>query len=97
MLTTGSRHSDLQLRNDLLVITTLIAENPKSLLIVSTETRIACWKHPAACIRRLAVCNVPLQLAENCVFQESLFAKQLVVLATFPEREARLPFKHSAL
>nr|XP_040045508.1 cilia- and flagella-associated protein 69-like isoform X2 [Gasterosteus aculeatus aculeatus] len=55
MLTTGSRHSDLQLRNDLLVITTLVAENPKSLLI------------------------------------ESLFAKQLVVLATFPELKSHSP------
>lgn len=32
----GFRHSDLQLRNDLLVITTLIAESPNPLLIVST-------------------------------------------------------------
>ncbi|KAM8839889.1 cilia- and flagella-associated protein 69 isoform 1-T1 [Spinachia spinachia] len=55
MLTNGSRHSDLQLRNDLLVITTLIAENPKSLLI------------------------------------ESFFAKQLVVLATFPELKSYSP------
>ncbi|XP_034532195.1 cilia- and flagella-associated protein 69-like [Notolabrus celidotus] len=48
-LTNASRHSDLELRNDLLVITTLIADNPNSFLI------------------------------------ESLFAKQLVALATFPE------------
>ncbi|KAI3358807.1 hypothetical protein L3Q82_015208, partial [Scortum barcoo] len=47
------RQSDLQLRNDLLVIITLIAENPNSLLI------------------------------------ESLFAKLLVVLATFPELKRR--------
>ncbi|KAL6099407.1 cfap69 [Pungitius sinensis] len=55
MLMIGSRDSDLQLRNDLLVITTLIAENPRSLLI------------------------------------ESLFAKQLVVLATFPELKGYSP------
>ncbi|XP_054462555.1 cilia- and flagella-associated protein 69-like [Anoplopoma fimbria] len=54
-LINGSRHSDLQLRNDLLVITTLIAGNPNSLLI------------------------------------ESLFAKQLVVLATFPELKSYNP------
>uniref|UniRef100_UPI0037E9BCAF cilia- and flagella-associated protein 69-like n=1 Tax=Semicossyphus pulcher TaxID=241346 RepID=UPI0037E9BCAF len=54
-LMNGSRQSDLQLRNDLLVITTLISDNPNSLLI------------------------------------ESLFAKQLVVLATFPELESRNP------
>lgn len=36
LLNTGSGHSDLQLRNDLLVITTLIAESPGSQLIVST-------------------------------------------------------------
>lgn len=35
LLLSGSRLSDLQLRNDLLVITTLIAENPNSLLVVS--------------------------------------------------------------
>jgi len=35
-LMNGSRPSDLQLRNDLLVITTLIAESPSCLLIVST-------------------------------------------------------------
>ncbi|XP_033950602.1 cilia- and flagella-associated protein 69-like [Pseudochaenichthys georgianus] len=51
----GFRHSDLQLRNDLLVITTLIAGNPNSLLI------------------------------------ESLFAKQLVVYATFPELKSHNP------
>ncbi|XP_070778157.1 cilia- and flagella-associated protein 69-like [Enoplosus armatus] len=34
-LMNGFRHSDLQLRNDLLVITTFIAENPNSLLIES--------------------------------------------------------------
>uniref|UniRef100_A0A8C8ELQ3 Cilia- and flagella-associated protein 69 ARM repeats domain-containing protein n=1 Tax=Oncorhynchus tshawytscha TaxID=74940 RepID=A0A8C8ELQ3_ONCTS len=34
-LLNGFRHYDFQLRNDLLVITTLIAENPKSPLIVS--------------------------------------------------------------
>ncbi|XP_040909556.1 cilia- and flagella-associated protein 69-like [Toxotes jaculatrix] len=34
-LTNGFRYEDLQLRNDLLVITTLIAENPNSLLIES--------------------------------------------------------------
>ncbi|KAK2830703.1 hypothetical protein Q5P01_018634 [Channa striata] len=34
-LMNGFRHSDLQLRNDLLVITTLIAENPNCLLIES--------------------------------------------------------------
>eukprot|EP00064_Thunnus_orientalis_P018695 superscaffoldBa00004387_g18800 len=34
-LLNGFRHSDFQLRNDLLVITTLIAENPNSLLIVN--------------------------------------------------------------
>ncbi|XP_039977015.1 cilia- and flagella-associated protein 69-like [Xiphias gladius] len=34
-LMNGSRSSDLQLRNDLLVITTLVAENPNSLLIES--------------------------------------------------------------
>ncbi|XP_037650921.1 cilia- and flagella-associated protein 69-like isoform X1 [Sebastes umbrosus] len=34
-LMNGFRHSDLQLRNDLLVIITLIAENPNSLLIES--------------------------------------------------------------
>ncbi|KAK9526497.1 hypothetical protein VZT92_015194 [Zoarces viviparus] len=54
-LMNGSRNSDLQLRNDLLVITTLIAESPSSLLI------------------------------------ESLFAKQLVVLATFPELKSSNP------
>ncbi|XP_034401781.1 cilia- and flagella-associated protein 69-like isoform X2 [Cyclopterus lumpus] len=68
-LMNGSRHSDLQLRNDLLVITTLIAESPSCLLI------------------------------------ESLFAKQLVVLATFPElksynplvRNLKLAYKHEDL
>ncbi|KAF7651997.1 hypothetical protein LDENG_00102730 [Lucifuga dentata] len=35
LLLNGLQHSDLQLRNDLLVITTLIAENPNSLLIES--------------------------------------------------------------
>ncbi|KAI4817886.1 hypothetical protein KUCAC02_011259 [Chaenocephalus aceratus] len=54
-LINGFRHSDLQLRNDLLVITTLIAGNPNSLLI------------------------------------ESLFAKQLVVYATFPELKSHNP------
>ncbi|XP_049458924.1 cilia- and flagella-associated protein 69-like isoform X1 [Epinephelus fuscoguttatus] len=53
-LINGFRHSDLQLRNDLLVITTLITENLNSLI------------------------------------NESLFAKQLVALVTFPEREATL-------
>ncbi|XP_068431375.1 cilia- and flagella-associated protein 69-like isoform X2 [Clinocottus analis] len=54
-LMNSSRHSDLQLRNDLLVMTTLIAGNPSCLLI------------------------------------ESLFAKQLVGLATFPELNSNNP------
>ncbi|KAM9340187.1 cilia- and flagella-associated protein 69 [Symphorus nematophorus] len=54
-LINGSQHSDLQLTNDLLVITSLIAENPNSLLI------------------------------------ESLFAKQLVALATYPELKSHNP------
>ncbi|KAM7373538.1 hypothetical protein PAMP_008381 [Pampus punctatissimus] len=54
-LLNGFRHSDFQLRNDLLVITTLIAENPNSLLI------------------------------------ESLFAKQLMGLITFPELKSHNP------
>ncbi|XP_078123508.1 cilia- and flagella-associated protein 69 isoform X1 [Sander vitreus] len=58
-LMSGFRQSDLQLRNDLLVITTLIAENPNSLLI------------------------------------ESSFAKQLVVLFTFPEMKSHNPLVHN--
>ncbi|XP_032391783.1 cilia- and flagella-associated protein 69 isoform X2 [Etheostoma spectabile] len=58
-LMSGSRQSDLQLRNDLLVITTLIAENPNSLLV------------------------------------ESSFAKQLVVLVTFPEMKSHNPLVHN--
>ncbi|XP_051247267.1 cilia- and flagella-associated protein 69-like isoform X2 [Dicentrarchus labrax] len=58
-LMNGLRHSDLQLTTDLLVITTLIAENPSSLLI------------------------------------ESLFAKQLVVLVTFPEVRSHNPLVHN--
>ncbi|XP_034747692.1 cilia- and flagella-associated protein 69-like isoform X2 [Etheostoma cragini] len=58
-LMSGSRQSDLQLRNDLLVITTLIAENPNSLLV------------------------------------ESSFAKQLVVLVTFPEMKSHSPLIHN--
>ncbi|XP_041665535.1 cilia- and flagella-associated protein 69-like isoform X2 [Cheilinus undulatus] len=54
-LTNGFKHSDLQLRNDLLVITSLLADNPNSLLV------------------------------------ESLFAKLLVVLATFPEVKSQNP------
>uniref|UniRef100_A0A3B4TZU3 Cilia and flagella associated protein 69 n=1 Tax=Seriola dumerili TaxID=41447 RepID=A0A3B4TZU3_SERDU len=55
LLMNGFQHADLQLRNDLLVITTLIAENPNSLLI------------------------------------ESLFAKQLMGLVTFPELKTQNP------
>ncbi|KAM6958962.1 cilia- and flagella-associated protein 69 [Aplochiton taeniatus] len=51
----GYRQYDLQLRNDLLGITTLVAENPESLLI------------------------------------ESLFAKQLILFATFPEVQSHDP------
>ncbi|XP_031151527.1 cilia- and flagella-associated protein 69 isoform X2 [Sander lucioperca] len=58
-LMSGFRQSDLQLRNDLLVITTLIAENPNSLLI------------------------------------ESSFAKQLMVLVTFPEMKSHNPLVHN--
>ncbi|CAJ1082976.1 cilia- and flagella-associated protein 69-like isoform X2 [Xyrichtys novacula] len=58
-LTISSRPADLQLRNDLLVITSLLAENPNSLLI------------------------------------ESLLAKQLVVLATFPELKNQHPLLRS--
>ncbi|XP_028453342.1 cilia- and flagella-associated protein 69 isoform X1 [Perca flavescens] len=58
-LMSGFRQSDLQLRNDLLVITTLIGENPNSLLI------------------------------------ESSFAKQLVVLVTFPEMKSHNPLVHN--
>ncbi|XP_042362598.1 cilia- and flagella-associated protein 69-like [Plectropomus leopardus] len=54
-LMNGVRLSDLQLRNDLLVITSLIAENPNSLLI------------------------------------ESLFARQLVAVVTFPELKSHHP------
>ncbi|KAM3858585.1 cilia- and flagella-associated protein 69 [Diretmus argenteus] len=54
-LLNGVRHNDLQLRNKLLMITTLIAENPKSPLI------------------------------------DSLFAKQLIVLVTFPELKSHNP------
>ncbi|KAL7381186.1 hypothetical protein ABVT39_001708 [Epinephelus coioides] len=54
-LISGFRHSDLQLRNDLLVITTLITENLNSLI------------------------------------NESLFAKQLVALVTFPELKSQNP------
>ncbi|XP_061679212.1 cilia- and flagella-associated protein 69-like isoform X2 [Syngnathoides biaculeatus] len=52
----ASRHADLQVRNDLLVLTTLFAENSCALLI------------------------------------ESLFAKQLVGLSTFPELKNGNPF-----
>ncbi|XP_046875685.1 cilia- and flagella-associated protein 69-like [Hypomesus transpacificus] len=55
LLLNGYRHYDSQLRNDLLVITTLIAENPKSPLI------------------------------------ESLFAKQLIIIGTFPEMKSHNP------
>ncbi|KAM9839136.1 cilia- and flagella-associated protein 69 [Aulostomus maculatus] len=58
-LLNGFRCSDLQLRNDLLVITTLIAKNPKSLLI------------------------------------ESLFAKQLIVVTTFPELRSQNSLVHN--
>ncbi|XP_069572821.1 cilia- and flagella-associated protein 69-like isoform X2 [Brachyistius frenatus] len=54
-LLNSSRLSDIQLRNDLLVITSIIAENP------------------------------------NCPLIESLFAKQLVVLATYPELKSHSP------
>ncbi|KAG7233937.1 hypothetical protein INR49_006347 [Caranx melampygus] len=58
LLLNGSRLSDLQLRNDLLVITTLIADNPNSLLI------------------------------------ESLFAKEIVGVATFPELKVQSRVVH---
>ncbi|XP_068189845.1 cilia- and flagella-associated protein 69-like [Antennarius striatus] len=51
----SSQQGDLQLKNDLLMITTLIAENTSSLLI------------------------------------ESLFARQLIALATFPELKSNKP------
>ncbi|XP_035476169.2 cilia- and flagella-associated protein 69-like isoform X2 [Scophthalmus maximus] len=54
-LMNGCSHADFQLRNDLLVITTLIAENP------------------------------------SCQLIESLFAKQLLVFATFPELKTPNP------
>ncbi|XP_008291114.1 uncharacterized protein C7orf63 [Stegastes partitus] len=54
-----SQHFDLQLRNDLLVITSFIAESPNSLLI------------------------------------ESLFAKQLVLFATFAELKTHIPLIHN--
>lgn len=44
----GLAYCDLQLTNDLLVITTLIAENLNSLLVVSTGSVIVRWKSIAA-------------------------------------------------
>ncbi|XP_029976671.1 cilia- and flagella-associated protein 69 isoform X2 [Salarias fasciatus] len=58
-LLNSSQNFHLQLRNDLLVVTTLIAENPNAPLI------------------------------------ESLFAKELVVFATFPEMKSRNSLVHN--
>ena len=44
----GSRQYDLQLRNDLLVITTLIAQIPKSPLIVRSESLLSCHTSTSA-------------------------------------------------
>ena len=87
----GFRLSDLQLRNDLLVITTLIAENPNSLLIVSTGH---CRElYDGNTLQQIFLRLIAAQYIKNmCLhvshLQESLFAKQLVDLVTFPEREA---------
>nr|XP_057904002.1 cilia- and flagella-associated protein 69-like isoform X2 [Doryrhamphus excisus] len=56
ILLKGFRHADIQVRNDLLVLTTLFAENSSSLLV------------------------------------ESLFAKQLIAISTFPELKSSNPW-----
>ncbi|KAM9842992.1 cilia- and flagella-associated protein 69-like [Aulostomus maculatus] len=58
-LLNSSRHADLQLRNDLLAIVSLIAENHSSLLI------------------------------------QSLFAREIIAVATFPELRSQKPLTHN--
>lgn len=72
------------------MIITVIAEPLSSLLVVSTMVYSAF----GLIFRILELLNFFFYL-KNCIsnFQESLFAKQLVVLATFPECEAIISFQ----
>lgn len=66
------------------MIITVIAETLSSLLVVSM---VYLPQHLGYFFRILLLLHI---LYKNCVsnFQETLFAKQLVVLGTFPECEA---------
>lgn len=88
-------YGDLYLTNDLLVITTLIAEHLNSLIIVSTESicdygkafqLVHLVKSMPSLLKRRKICRHVWY--DVSLFQESLFAKQLILLATFPESEA---------
>lgn len=73
------------------MIITVIAETLTSLLIVSTMVYLS-----QNSVLNFRFCNclfVFLLKICICYFQESLFAKHLVVLATFPEREAVISFQ----
>uniref|UniRef100_A0A3Q4HX06 Cilia- and flagella-associated protein 69 ARM repeats domain-containing protein n=1 Tax=Neolamprologus brichardi TaxID=32507 RepID=A0A3Q4HX06_NEOBR len=88
LLNTGSGHSDLQLRNDLLVITTLIAESPGSQLIVSTG-QFNEYHNPLIRNLKLSYSNEDLKmkkslldnLCDDSVFFSQLYKEERVVLA----------------
>lgn len=88
-------YSDRQVTNVLLMIITVIAETLTSLLIVSTIVYLS--QNLGLYFGFLSLDFVVLNffLLNNCFpnFQESLFAKHLVVLATFPECEAIISFQ----
>ncbi|XP_045915557.1 cilia- and flagella-associated protein 69-like isoform X2 [Micropterus dolomieu] len=82
-LMNGFRHSDLQLRNDLLVITTLIAENPNSLLIESLFAKqlIAFVTFPEMKSHNPLVRNLKLNFSNEDLKMKKLLLNLLVIMS----------------
>ncbi|XP_071355302.1 cilia- and flagella-associated protein 69-like isoform X2 [Trachinotus anak] len=82
-LMNGFRHADFQLRNDLLVIATLIAENPSSLLIESLFAKqlMVCVTFPELKTQKSLVCNLKLNYSNEDLKMKKLLLNLLVVMS----------------
>lgn len=83
LLNTGSGHSDLQLRNDLLVITTLIAESPGSQLIESSFAKqlVVFSTFPELKSHNPLIRNLKLSYSNEDLKMKKLLLNLLVVMS----------------
>ncbi|XP_030596553.1 cilia- and flagella-associated protein 69-like isoform X2 [Archocentrus centrarchus] len=83
LLLSGCGHSDLQLRNDLLVITTLVAESPDSQLIESffAKQLVAFSTFPELKIHNPLVHNLKLSYSKEDLKMKKLLLNLLVIMS----------------